>query len=243
MYKFPEDKNSKEYDLQAPFREEELEWRIQTSGISSTGIWARALVYLDARTIQQRLDSVFTVFGWECEYRVEKGGSGKDNASGIFCRLTVKNGDEKVSKEDGSQETEIEAFKGGISGAFKRVAASGFGIGRYLYYIESSYCDVSQTEKKDWKKAKTNRGKWFYWRPKPLPKWALRVSTQKNNNPDNKVDVKVETKPDPIESSDTQQCAHCGEAVSEKVLTFTVSKYGKAICYNCQKGKGLINAK
>jgi hypothetical protein len=157
-----------ENKLKAFFSQEELEWRIQSSGFTKDGKpWAKVLCYIQARAVQNRLDEVFGIFGWKDTYR-------HDNGSCI-CSLSVRDPEtnEWVTKENGSQETDIEAFKGGISGAFKRVASSGFGIGRYLYELDTVF-PVCQTEtpknRKGWHYATTkifkdgkNIKKVFYW--------------------------------------------------------------------------------
>ena len=43
--------------------------------------------------------------------------------------------------------TEFESIKGGISNAFKRVASSGFGIGRYLYNAKNNWFPIKQQGK------------------------------------------------------------------------------------------------
>lgn len=54
----------------------------------------------------------------------------KEIQGGFLCSLSLR--------VDGAQITDYESIKGGISSAFKRVASSGFAIGRYLYDAESS---------------------------------------------------------------------------------------------------------
>jgi len=71
---------------------------------------------------------------------------------------------EWIAKENGSPETDIESFKGGISGAFKRVASSGYGIGRYLYELDTTFAECSMTKQKGYKQAKTKDGKYLYWK-------------------------------------------------------------------------------
>lgn len=160
-----------ENKLKAFFKPEELEWRIQQSGSTKVGEpWAMVLCYVQARAIQDRLDNVFGVFGWKDSYRPENGN----------CICTLSAYDEKkgewISKENGSQETDIEAFKGGISGAFKRVASSGFGIGRYLYKLDTCFavCTFEKpNDKTGWNRAKTKDGKVFYWQNPELPQEFL----------------------------------------------------------------------
>lgn len=168
--------------LREPFPSSEIKWMQQTAGVTEgkggheDGVWCLATAYLDARAVQKRLDDVFGIFGWKDEY-VWKG-DGKDG--GIVCRLSVKWGDEWVTKEDGAPATHIEAFKGGISDALKRAAAR-FGVGRYLYYVDSMFADATFTRPKGsrakakaegWREGKTD-GKKFYWQTPKLPNWAL----------------------------------------------------------------------
>ena len=64
--------------LQAPFEQDELEWRVGSTNADKTkGI---ALVYLTSRAIQKRLDDVFGVFGWRNEFKEWKG---KEQICGI----------------------------------------------------------------------------------------------------------------------------------------------------------------
>jgi len=160
-----------------PFSPSDIEWRVQQSGVSANGKpWCMVLAYVQARAIQERLDSVFGWDGWTDEYR---NGNSDNN---IICRLSVKHPkqpDKWISKENGASETHVEPFKGGISGAFKRVAASGFGIGRYLYNLEATFANTStdsaMSKKDGWNKAKGKDGKCFYWQTPTLPDWALPI--------------------------------------------------------------------
>lgn len=166
MYIFPKE-GTVTSKLQAPFPSHEIEWRIQQSGVSNKDgrPWAMVLAYVSARAIQRRLDDVFGWDGWNVEY--------KQLQNGIICRLTVKREDGgQIFKEDGSPETDIESFKGGISGSLKRVAASGLGIGRYLYYLDSGFAETSLEFVKGWNKAKA-KDTHFWWAPPAMPLWAL----------------------------------------------------------------------
>ena len=142
------------------FKDEELEWKPQSTGIDKTGKpWAKVLCYVSARAIQERLDDVYGVTGWKDTYRFEP--------HGTICSLSVWDQDKKewITKENGSQETDIESFKGGISSALKRVAASGYGIGRYLYALDTVFAECSKDRQKDWKYAKDKKtDTYFYWK-------------------------------------------------------------------------------
>lgn len=150
--------------LKAYFPEDELEWRVQQSGMSKEGKpYAMVLCYVQARAIENRLDNVVGCENWQNEIRVE--------GENIIARLGVRFGGEWVWKENGASQTDIEAFKGGISGAIKRVASSGFGIGRYLYELDTTFAECSLEKQKgsEWNKAKTKDGKVFYWKTPRIP--------------------------------------------------------------------------
>ena len=120
--------------LREPFRKEELEFRVgATNDDKSMGL---ALAYVQARAIQNRLDELFGVDGWTVSY--------KEISAGFICSLSIKINDRWVTKEDGAGMTEYESVKGGISNAFKRVASSGFGIGRYLYNAKKNWYPIKQ---------------------------------------------------------------------------------------------------
>lgn len=124
-------------NLLKPFYAEDLEWKVQIFSPRDRKTATRALVvpYVDARAIMTRLDSAFGFFGWEDYYSTGPEG-------GYKCSLTVQLPDgTKVTREDGAQETDIEAIKGGFSSAFKRVAVK-FGIGRYLYDAPAQWVSV-----------------------------------------------------------------------------------------------------
>ena len=123
--------------LREPFRKEELEFRVgATNNEKNMGL---ALAYVQVRAIQNRLDELFGVDGWTVSY--------KEISAGFICSLSIKINDRWVTKEDGAGMTEYESVKGGISNAFKRVASSGFGIGRYLYNAKKNWYPIRQQGK------------------------------------------------------------------------------------------------
>lgn len=156
-------------DLKEPFEEDELEHRIGQCGESNGKIWAMSLTYVSARAIQDRLDKVCGPENWKVEYESL---DTERLAPGIKCILSIKIANEWVSKQDGADQSEMDPFKGGLSGAFKR-AGSTWGVGRYLYSLESTFADIVEKDIKGAKKGKTKEGKTFYWKPKPTPAWAL----------------------------------------------------------------------
>ena len=60
-----------------------------------------------------------------------------------MCRIYFKNDDgEWVWREDGADNTEVEAVKGGLSNAMKRAGAA-LGIGRYLYDLPQQWVPLN----------------------------------------------------------------------------------------------------
>jgi len=174
-------------ELKKPFDDSELEWKPQSVEVKNDKPSATILCYVQARAIQNRLDEVFGPMNWKDEYRFEQ--------NGVICRLSVYCSEKKewIAKENGSPETNIESFKGGISGAFKRVASSGYGIGRYLYKLDTTFADCSMTKQKGYKQAKTKDGKYFYWKvptsiditqqkPREKNEWEKKLLEQANND-------------------------------------------------------------
>lgn len=155
--------------LQMPFDPADIEWRIQQAGIKDMGNaqgWAMVLAYVTNRAIQERLDDVFGIDGWHNEFTQAPDG-------GTLCGISIKFGDTWITKWDGAENTQVEAVKGGLSGAMKRAGVQ-WGIGRYLYNLESNFIKIyrerdEHTESYYHKDTKTK----YYWSPPSLPKWAL----------------------------------------------------------------------
>ena len=118
--------------LKAPFDEEQLEFRVGATNKDKT--MGLALAYVQARAIQDRLDEAIGFNNWKVSYR--------EVNDGFLCSLSLRIDGEWISKEDGAQLTDFESVKGGISSAFKRVASSGFGIGRYLYAVRNQWFPI-----------------------------------------------------------------------------------------------------
>ena len=158
--------------LAAPFAPDEVEWRLQQAGEKNGRIWCRTLPYLTSRSVMDRLDLVVGPGYWKTDLR--------ESERGMLCGLSLKIDGEWVTKWDGSDFTDIEPFKGGVSGALKRAAVS-WGIGRYLYSLEESFGEVSDNGSFF---GKTPDGKPFRWNPPRLPAWALPGGTGKPGGAD-----------------------------------------------------------
>lgn len=161
--------------LKRPFEAKDIEWRVQQSGEKNGKCWAMVLAYVTNRAIMDRLDECFDIGGWKNEFLPTP------SMDGVMCGISVKIGDEWVTKYDGAENTQVEAVKGGLSSAMKRTGVQ-FGIGRYLYHLESSFAKVVDkgTAESKSAKAKGSDGKdvWFYWLPPELPNWALPITKE-----------------------------------------------------------------
>jgi hypothetical protein len=125
--------------LSAPFDPKDVKFKPQ----SVKGNRALALAYLDARAIQDRLDAVLGVEGWQDEYETLPDGS-------VVCRLRLKLGDQWITKMDVGSPSEQpdggDRLKAAFSDALKRAAVK-FGIGRYLYRLPAQWVDYDPVKK------------------------------------------------------------------------------------------------
>ena len=169
-------------DLCEPFKQSELEWRVQRSGMSQGGKpWAMVLCYVQSRAVMDRLDAVFGPSMWEDSYEIVTVHQERDGQiapiDGVQCRIRVKYVDgNTVVKSDVSQVTDIEPMKGGYSGAIKRTGVK-FGIGRYLYELPSTFADLrdSKAGMRNPNTVKIN-GKTYYWANPDIPNKFKRES-------------------------------------------------------------------
>ena len=161
-------------ELKQPFSMNDLEWRIQQSGIDKNGKpWAMVLAYVTNRAIMNRLDEVVSVGGWRNEFLPLPNSVG----DGALCGISIKIDDEWITKYDGADNTAVEATKGGLSGAMKRTAVQ-WGVGRYLYDVDTFWADCSLEPKDGYERAihtdKKNKARTtYYWKAPSLPKKYL----------------------------------------------------------------------
>lgn len=121
--------------LQAYFKPDELEWRVARAGNTNGRVWAQLLVYVTSRAVMNRLDEVFGPEGWRNS--IQYGPNGQ-----VLCTIEAYIDGQWVGKMDGADETDVEAIKGGISGAMKRAGVQ-WGIGRYLYEFGDTFAIVN----------------------------------------------------------------------------------------------------
>lgn len=120
--------------LADPFPADDVEWKPgATTRDKTKGL---AMAYLTSRAVQQRFDDVCGPADWRNEFREGPGG-------GVLCGISVRvdradGTSEWVTKWDGADNSQVEAVKGGLSGATKRAAVQ-WGVGRYLYDLPATW--------------------------------------------------------------------------------------------------------
>jgi hypothetical protein len=161
--------------LLKPFPREDIEFRVYR--VSGKSPKAQVLAYITARGIMQRLDEVFGINGWQDVYEILQGG--------VKCSLTVKIGDEAITKEDAASSTNVEPLKGAFSDSLKRAGVK-FGIGRYLYDLPDCWVDLMPDKPLNARNpihyyASDTQSGW--WEEPDLPTWALRSSQDSASKP------------------------------------------------------------
>lgn len=117
--------------LAAPFDPEIISWRVgSTTGDKSKGM---ALGYIDARDVMERLDTVIGAANWQDRYEF--------HGKRTVCYLSIRVDGEWITKADGAGDSDVESEKGAISDALKRAAVK-WGIGRYLYDLNSPWVEI-----------------------------------------------------------------------------------------------------
>ena len=120
--------------LADPFAPDDIEWKPgATTRDKTKGL---AMAYLTSRAVQQRFDDVCGPADWRNEFTEGPGG-------GVLCGISVRverpdGTAEWVTKWDGADNSQVEAVKGGLSGATKRAAVQ-WGVGRYLYDLPATW--------------------------------------------------------------------------------------------------------
>lgn len=117
--------------LQEPFDPQLVEFRPQGS-LTDKGR-GRAIAYVDARVVAERLDHIFGPLGWGFSWEPLI----LDNAVRVVKGTITING---VSKSDIGDGDKTEPSKAAVSDALKRTAVL-LGVGRYLYTLEAEWVD------------------------------------------------------------------------------------------------------
>lgn len=117
--------------LAAPFPPEIISWRVgSTTQDKKKGM---ALAYIDARDVQDRLNAVCGL-NWQVRNPWAAGNK-------LACEIGIRLNGEWIWRGDGAGDSDVEAEKGAFSDAFKRAAVR-WGIGRYLYDMDSPWVEL-----------------------------------------------------------------------------------------------------
>ena len=125
--------------LKKPFSYEEIDWKVQATNKEKTQ--GMAVPYLNSRAIQNRLDEVVGAMNWTNEFMLWQ-----EKAQICGIGLYDQERGAWLMKYDGAENTDIEPVKGGLSDSFKRAAVL-WGIGRYLYDMESIWVAIEPSGK------------------------------------------------------------------------------------------------
>jgi hypothetical protein len=102
-----------------------------------SGTRALAAAYIDSRAVQDRLDEVLGVDGWQDDYHCLPDGA-------VVCRLRCRIGGEWVTSVDVGSPSEQpdggDRLKSAFSDSLTRAAVK-FGVGRYLYRLPPQCVD------------------------------------------------------------------------------------------------------
>jgi len=180
-------------ELNTPFETRHIEWRVQSASKRGNNLKVLVLPYLTARSVMQRLDDVCGGF-WQSNYdKIQTTGT-----EAFQCRLSIKIGDEWITRTDAAEVSDIESVKGGHSNALKRAGVQ-WGIGRYLYDLEPFWVELkNQGQINVYGKFKINgqleqvKG---YFNPPKLPSWALPKSESKFGSEQHSVAAQTQSNP------------------------------------------------
>jgi hypothetical protein len=199
--------------LSAPFDPTEVKFK---PGVVS-GNRALALAYVDARVIQDRLDEVLGVAGWQDEYQILP-----DNS--VLCRLRLRLGTEWITKEDVGSPSEQpdggDRMKAAFSDALKRAAVK-FGVGRYLYRLPGQWVDYDPHKRQ-------------FVRPPTVPASALPPPPPKPQP------AKAPPKPQPARAG--QAAPQNGEELQRRLYDYDARLAAQGLCKAGDLVKHIVQA-
>lgn len=232
----------------------DVEIRVAQLQQTSYGTYAYLLLYKNARVDMKILDEVFGALNWQRKH-TEIGGK-------LFCTVSIWDDDKKmwIEKQDVGVPSNAEATKGEASDSFKR-ACFNLGIGRELYSAPEIRIKLKDSEVIAGSNGKPKTYARFYVdedmtydkqsgsftkltildgdgnvrfdinnsRKQQTAKAAVAKVLNKQNEAQ-----KTDKLPEDINSDNI--CCICHAVIkSPKVLEYAMHKFGKAVCYECQK--------
>lgn len=198
------------------------------------------LLYKNARADMNILDEVLGSENWQREHYECKGN--------LFCRVGINKNYADSTKEpywvwksDCGSESNTEKEKGESSDSFKRACVN-WGIGRELYTSPRIviYCKTElRADKKSYELPAEEKNRKFKvnlieYADRRISK--LIISDMYSNEIVYSFGEQSNSKITIEELKLT--CSNCGEIITEKVASYSKSKFGKELCYNCQKNVG-----
>ena len=225
---------------------QDVELRVAQVVKTKSGVYAVLLVYKNARIDMKILDDVFGAMNWDRKH---------DTIDGkLFCTVSIWDEEKQrwVSKQDVGvpSNTEATATKGEASDAFKR-ACFNWGIGRELYSAPDIRVKLEDYEISVGYNGKPKTYAKFYVEEMKFDKEQNKFIRFKVVDKDGNTrftiatsnkDVKTKVEPTKVIEANTPPfgvdnvCSYCHTPIkSPQVLDYAIAKYGKPVCYDCQK--------
>lgn len=221
----------------------DVELRIAQLQQTNQGTFAVLLAYKNSRVDMRILDECFGSMNWKREHTVIDGR--------LFCTVSVY--DEKkqewISKQDVGVPSNTEPTKGEASDAFKR-ACFNWKIGRELYSAPDIRFKLNDDEffmgtngkPKSYAKFYVGADMTYDKAQNKFTKFVVLDNDGKerfsitSNNRSTEPNVDSPKAPEMHEPPFGTICCQCNTQIkSQKVLDYALNKFGKPICYDCQK--------
>lgn len=247
--------------LSEPFDPKYIDWKPQVK--SRDGKKAMAAAYADIRAYIDRLNKVVGREKWAhsieiktVDYSSGKGGDGSMRSKVVVIVAVAISG-VGIGIDVGESPTDDpNAFTSAFAQAFKRACVQ-FGLGRYLYDIESRWYELDEY------------GQWVKGKEPQLPDWAIpsvkkRQAVQKDRKPAQaapKSEAASKPEPDPeiapakppvVELPDeparirgsAEACSECGQQLQDAVIkgkpytaaqiaASALKKFNRVVCAGC----------
>lgn len=220
-----------------------VEARIGTIFSTSKGYMANLLLYQDARASMNVLDSLYP--GWQRHHQ---------NIGGLtFCTISVYDSEKQtwITREDVGTAGDFEKEKSAVSDSFKRAATNFIPAFRALYNAPKINIVLNDNEV-----VEKNNGRFTCYTKFIVSELAydeakqcftaLKIVDENGEvrydiaKPVIKVNATVRSKPATATAHTSGSfggsvCAECGKKISDKVASYSLDKFKKCLCMDCQK--------
>mgnify|MGYP003644895633 CR=1 FL=1 len=126
--------------LDRPFSDQDVKWRVGRT--SRDGKKAALLAYVDARSVQTRLDNTVGKENWSVTY------TPFGDTGAVMASVSLRINGEWVSKSDIGSPSNVEREKGAVSDSFKRASVA-WGVGRHLYDLPETWKPIIEAKPSD----------------------------------------------------------------------------------------------